>query len=52
MIGVLNIGMGNINSLINAIYTQGFDFKIVSNKDEFEGLSHLIILVWAHIMKL
>jgi len=43
MIGVLDIGMGNINSLINAIYTQGFDYKIVSNKDEFEDISHLII---------
>ena len=34
--------MGNIGSISNAIYNLGWDFKLISETKDFEGISHLI----------
>ncbi|MCP3932289.1 MAG: imidazole glycerol phosphate synthase subunit HisH [Bacteroidetes bacterium] len=43
MIGILDISIGNLRSVYNAVDTMGYDVQIVSDKDEFDDLSHLII---------
>ena len=43
MIGILNIGMGNLSSVSNAVYEQGFDYSLVSSAADFDDLTHLII---------
>jgi glutamine amidotransferase len=43
MIGILEIGMGNIRSIINAVFSLGYDFLIVSQEEQMQDLSHLII---------
>ena len=35
--------MGNIGSISNAIYNLGWDFKLISETKDFEGISHLIL---------
>ncbi len=42
-IGIINVGVGNIGSVSNAIYNQGWDPILVSSKKDFEHLTHLII---------
>ena len=42
-IGIINIGVGNIGSLSNALYSQGWDPILVSSNQDFESLTHLII---------
>jgi glutamine amidotransferase len=43
MIGVLNIGMGNLRSVENAVYQLGFDPVVVEHQDGFDDLTHLIL---------
>lgn len=43
MIGILNIDIGNLRSVYNALDTMGYDAKIVAEADSFDDLSHLII---------
>lgn len=43
MIGILNIGMGNLRSVENAVYQNGFDPVLVHNAEGFDDLTHLII---------
>ncbi|MEO8021576.1 imidazole glycerol phosphate synthase subunit HisH [Polaromonas sp.] len=43
MIGVLNIGMGNLRSVENAVYQLGFDPLVVEHQDGFDDLTHLIL---------
>ena len=43
MIGLLDVGMGNLRSVWNAVFQQGFDPRIVSGADDLDGLSHLIL---------
>jgi len=43
VIGILDLGLGNLRSLSNAVYHNGFDFEIVSDAARFDGLTHLII---------
>ncbi|MCJ8320007.1 MAG: imidazole glycerol phosphate synthase subunit HisH [Colwellia sp.] len=43
MIGILNIGVGNVQSVYNAIYENGFDPVFVNSPDEIKDLSHLIL---------
>lgn len=43
MIGVLDIGMGNLRSMANAIDQNGFDPLMVQEASAFDGLSHLVI---------
>jgi imidazole glycerol-phosphate synthase subunit HisH len=43
MIGILDIGMGNLRSVQNALFHNGFDPVVVSAADEFDKLTHLIL---------
>lgn len=43
IIGILDYGMSNINSVFNAVFYLGYESKIVSNVEEIEKCSHLII---------
>jgi len=43
MIGVLDIGMGNLRSMVNAIDQNGFDPMIVRDTSAFDDLTHLVI---------
>ena len=43
MIGVLNIGMGNLRSVENAVYQLGFDPLVVEHQCGFDDLTHLIL---------
>lgn len=42
-IGILDYGMGNINSVNNALLHLGYDPEIVSDADAIKSCSHLII---------
>ena len=42
-IGVLDIGMGNVRSIINAVYEQGLDAIRVTTPSELDNITHLII---------
>ena len=43
MIGILNIGMGNLRSVQNAVYQNGFEPVVVDTGEEFDDLTHLIL---------
>ncbi|MGE4065076.1 MAG: imidazole glycerol phosphate synthase subunit HisH [Rhodospirillaceae bacterium] len=43
MIGILDLGLGNLRSLSNAVAYNGFDFEIVGDPARFDQLTHLII---------
>ena len=42
-IGIVDIGLGNIGSLKGALFSQGWDIKLVSSAQHFSDLSHLIL---------
>ena len=35
--------MGNLGSISNAIYSQGWDYEFVSSPEQFDLISHLVI---------
>lgn len=43
MIGILNVGIGNLGSVQNAVYQNGFDPLIVDAVSQFDDLTHLIL---------
>ncbi|KZB66864.1 imidazole glycerol phosphate synthase subunit HisH [Thalassospira lucentensis] len=43
MIGILDLNMGNIRSVFNAVYQNGFDPVVVDSPDCLDDLSHLIV---------
>lgn len=43
MIGILNIGSGNVQSVFNAIYENGYDPIFIHKPEELSELSHLIL---------
>ena len=43
MIGILNIGLGNVQSVYNAIYENGYDPVFVNKPEELDKLSHFIL---------
>jgi len=43
MIGILDIGMGNLRSMANAIDLGGFDPLVVAEASAFDDLTHLVI---------
>ena len=43
MIGILDIGMGNLRSVKNAVYQNGFDPIVVAAAANFDDLTHLIL---------
>lgn len=42
-IGIVDIGIGNLGSLRNALYNEGWDTVSVSVADDFADLTHLIL---------
>ena len=42
-IGIVDIGIGNLGSLRNALYNEGWDTVSVSAGDDFADLTHLIL---------
>jgi len=51
MIGIIDIGMGNIKSVVNAIYEQGFDPFLISNPRDFNDATHIILPGVGHYKK-
>ncbi len=43
MIGILNIGLGNVQSVYNAIYENGYDPIFVDKPEDLTQLSHFIL---------
>ena len=43
MIGIVDMEMGNLRSVSNAVHSLGFDFKIVRGPEALDGISHLIV---------
>ena len=43
MIGILNIGLGNVQSVYNAIYENGYDTIFINTPEELTSLTHLIL---------
>lgn len=43
MIGILDLGMGNLRSLSNAIDHSGFDVQVTDTQAAFDDFTHLII---------
>ena len=43
LIGILEMPIGNLRSVRNAVYENGFDPQLVGARDSFDDLSHLIV---------
>lgn len=43
MIGILDLNLGNLRSVANSIYEMGFDYLLISNKNQMAEVTHLII---------
>ncbi|MCW8833711.1 MAG: imidazole glycerol phosphate synthase subunit HisH [Colwellia sp.] len=43
MIGILNIGLGNVQSVYNAIYENGYDPVFINTPEQLADLSHFIL---------
>lgn len=43
MIGILDFGMGNLRSVRNAVYQNGFDPVLINTAANFDDISHLIL---------
>jgi imidazole glycerol-phosphate synthase subunit HisH len=42
-IGIIDIGVGNIGSVVNAVYSQGWDSISITRPEDLSSVSHLII---------
>jgi len=43
MIGILDLDLGNIGSVKNAVYELGYDYLVLKNEEEFDDITHLIL---------
>ena len=43
VVGILDLQLGNLRSVANAVYEQGYDFVIVTDAAQLDDLSHLIL---------
>lgn len=43
MIGVLDLNLGNIGSVKNAVYELGYDYLVLQEKEQFDDITHLIL---------
>jgi imidazole glycerol-phosphate synthase subunit HisH len=43
LIGILNLETGNVRSVSNAVYSQGWDFTLVDDAAALDDVTHLII---------
>ena len=51
MIGIIDFGMGNIKSVANAVYEQGYDPILLDSAEKFDEASHLILPGVGHFKK-
>jgi len=51
MIGIIDFGMGNIKSVANAVYEQGYDPILLDSPDKFDDATHLILPGVGHFKK-
>jgi len=51
MIGIIDFGMGNIKSVANAVYEQGYDPILLNTPEKFEEATHLILPGVGHYKK-
>ena len=42
-VGIVNFGMGNLNSVQNALKFLGCKYTVISNPNEFDSVSHIIL---------
>lgn len=42
-VGIIDVGIGNIGSLRNALFSQGWDSKLVSRPSDLAELTHLLL---------
>ncbi len=42
-VGIVDIGIGNIGSLRNALFSQGWDCELISTTESLSNISHLIL---------
>ena len=52
LVGIIDVGACNLSSVRNAIYEQGYDWKSVSNPDDFGDITHLILPGVGHFAEL
>lgn len=43
MIGILDLDLGNIGSVKNAVYELGYDYLVLKEDEEFDDITHLIL---------
>ena len=43
MIGIIDYGLGNVQSFINSYRKLGISSKSIKNKNDFENVDHLIL---------
>lgn len=43
MIGILDLDLGNIGSVKNAIYELGYDYLVLKEDNQFDDITHLIL---------
>jgi glutamine amidotransferase len=43
MIGILDLSLGNIGSVKNAVYALGFDYILLKDRLQFDDITHLIL---------
>jgi glutamine amidotransferase len=43
MIGILDLNLGNIGSVKNAVYSLGFDYILLKDRVQFDDITHLIL---------
>lgn len=43
VVGILSCGIGNSRSIYNLLYRMGYDVKLCTEENSFNGISHLII---------
>ena len=51
MIGIIDFGMGNIKSVANAVYEQGYDPILLDTPEKFDDATHLILPGVGHYKK-
>jgi glutamine amidotransferase len=43
VIGIVDVGIGNIRSVANGVYQLGYDYTLIEDPRQFDSVSHLII---------
>jgi len=51
VIGICDFGSGNIQSVANAVYEQGFDYRLIKHEGDLSHVSHIILPGVGHFKK-